>query len=127
MLDAVLRESKLRSSSIEKTKGTANGRSAIRFEDDDAYGRFMELWSPLAGEIFLDWLGTSPGLRWARCLKIVRKNFPLTERICPQNNVTGRFDIGTLRRCDRDRADMDAEIRNAEGARARVTAMRKYR
>lgn len=36
----------------------------IRFEDGGAYERSMGVWSRLAGEIFLDWLGTSPGRRW---------------------------------------------------------------
>ena len=36
----------------------------IRFEDGDAYERSMGVWSRLAGEVFLDWLGPSPGLRW---------------------------------------------------------------
>ena len=35
-----------------------------RFIDGDTYERSMGVWSRLAGEIFLDWLGTSPGLRW---------------------------------------------------------------
>lgn len=37
----------------------------IRFDDGEAYEDFMGKWSQLAGEAFLDWLGASPGLRWA--------------------------------------------------------------
>ena len=36
----------------------------IRFDDGAAYERMMGIWSRLAGEIFLDWLKPSPGLRW---------------------------------------------------------------
>jgi ubiquinone/menaquinone biosynthesis C-methylase UbiE len=36
----------------------------IRFNDAAAYERMMGKWSRRAGEIFLDWLGPSPGLRW---------------------------------------------------------------
>jgi ubiquinone/menaquinone biosynthesis C-methylase UbiE len=36
----------------------------IRFDDGQAYERSMGVWSRLAGEIFLNWLCTSPGLRW---------------------------------------------------------------
>jgi SAM-dependent methyltransferase len=36
----------------------------IRFDDGAAYEQFMGIWSRLAGEIFLDWLAPSPGLRW---------------------------------------------------------------
>jgi SAM-dependent methyltransferase len=36
----------------------------IRFDDGAAYEHFMGKWSNLAGEIFLDWLAPSPGLRW---------------------------------------------------------------
>ena len=36
----------------------------IRFDDGAAYERMMGIWSRLAGEIFLDWLAPSPGLRW---------------------------------------------------------------
>ena len=36
----------------------------IRFDDGAAYERGMGSWSRLAGQIFLDWLAPSPGLRW---------------------------------------------------------------
>ena len=36
----------------------------IRFEDGAAYERMMGVWSRLAGEVFLDWVAPSPGLRW---------------------------------------------------------------
>ncbi len=36
----------------------------IRFDNGDAYERYMGKWSQLAGEVFLDWLGPKPGLRW---------------------------------------------------------------
>jgi ubiquinone/menaquinone biosynthesis C-methylase UbiE len=36
----------------------------IRFDDGAAYERMMGNWSRRAGEIFLDWLAPSPGLRW---------------------------------------------------------------
>src|SRR5213082_2827160 len=36
----------------------------IRFEDGAAYERMMGAWSRLTGNIFLDWLAPSPGLRW---------------------------------------------------------------
>jgi SAM-dependent methyltransferase len=36
----------------------------ISFDDGGAYERSMGGWSRLAGEIFLDWLAPSPGLRW---------------------------------------------------------------
>jgi len=36
----------------------------IRFDDGAAYERMMGKWSRLAGEIFLDWLAPSSGLRW---------------------------------------------------------------
>jgi ubiquinone/menaquinone biosynthesis C-methylase UbiE len=36
----------------------------IRFNDGAAYERMMGIWSRLAGEIFLDWLAPSSGLRW---------------------------------------------------------------
>lgn len=35
-----------------------------RFDDGAAYERLMGRWSRLAGEIFLDWLAPSPGLKW---------------------------------------------------------------
>ena len=36
----------------------------IKFEDGEAYERMMGQWSRLAGEIFLDWLAPTNGLRW---------------------------------------------------------------
>ena len=36
----------------------------IQFNDGDAYDRSMGVWSQLAGEVFLDWLAPSTGLRW---------------------------------------------------------------
>jgi ubiquinone/menaquinone biosynthesis C-methylase UbiE len=36
----------------------------IRFDDGAAYERRMGHWSPLAGDIFLDWLAPRSGLRW---------------------------------------------------------------
>ncbi|MDA9520983.1 methyltransferase type 11 [Bradyrhizobium sp. CCBAU 11434] len=37
----------------------------IRFTDGAAYERFMAPWSRSAGNLFLDWLATRPGLAWA--------------------------------------------------------------
>ncbi len=37
----------------------------IRFDDGEAYERFMGRWSRLVGEVFLDWLAPAPALRWA--------------------------------------------------------------
>jgi SAM-dependent methyltransferase len=36
----------------------------IRFDDGAAYERYMEKWSQLAGETFLNWLAPKSGLRW---------------------------------------------------------------
>ena len=36
----------------------------IRFNDGAAYERYMGTWSRLAGDAFLDWLASAPGLRW---------------------------------------------------------------
>ena len=36
----------------------------IRFDDGAAYERGMGIWSRIAGEVFLDWIAPSPGLRW---------------------------------------------------------------
>jgi ubiquinone/menaquinone biosynthesis C-methylase UbiE len=36
----------------------------FRFEDGAAYERMMGTWSRLVGDVFLDWLAPSPGLRW---------------------------------------------------------------
>src|SRR5690242_20430285 len=38
--------------------------ATITFTDGDLYERTMGAWSRPAGEIFLDWLAPSPGLRW---------------------------------------------------------------
>jgi len=39
--------------------------SAIRFDDGQAYERYMGVWSRTAGELFLDWLKPVPGQAWA--------------------------------------------------------------
>jgi hypothetical protein len=36
----------------------------ICYDDGVAYERMMGIWSRAAGEIFLDWLVPSRGLRW---------------------------------------------------------------
>lgn len=36
----------------------------IRFDDGEAYERYMGKWSQLAGNAFLNWLVPQPGLRW---------------------------------------------------------------
>src|SRR5512144_1988646 len=36
----------------------------IRYDDGAAYERMMGIWSRAAGEIFLDWLAPTRGLRW---------------------------------------------------------------
>jgi SAM-dependent methyltransferase len=36
----------------------------IRFSDGAGYDRFMGVWSRLAGQDFLDWIGPSQGQRW---------------------------------------------------------------
>lgn len=41
------------------------GDGQIRFDDGEAYERFMGTWSRLEGALFLDWIGPGPGLRWA--------------------------------------------------------------
>ena len=40
------------------------GEIQIRYDDGVAYERMMGSWSRAAGELFLDWLGPSCGLRW---------------------------------------------------------------
>jgi len=40
------------------------GRTQIRYDDGVAYERMMGTWSQAAGQIFLDWLAPSHGLRW---------------------------------------------------------------
>ena len=37
---------------------------AHRFEDGNAYDRFMGCWSQVVGEVFLDWVGSRSGARW---------------------------------------------------------------
>jgi SAM-dependent methyltransferase len=36
----------------------------IRFDDGAAYDRGMGVWSQIGGQVFLDWLALSSGLRW---------------------------------------------------------------
>ena len=36
----------------------------IRFEDGAGYERMMGVWSRLAGNIFIDWVAPSAGLKW---------------------------------------------------------------
>jgi SAM-dependent methyltransferase len=36
----------------------------IRYDDGAGYERYMGRWSSLAGEVFLNWLAPTPGLRW---------------------------------------------------------------
>lgn len=36
----------------------------IRFNDGATYEGYMGAWSQLAGQVFLDWLDSEPGLRW---------------------------------------------------------------
>jgi ubiquinone/menaquinone biosynthesis C-methylase UbiE len=40
------------------------GEIQIRYDDGAAYERMMGIWSRAAGEIFLDWLAPTRGLRW---------------------------------------------------------------
>jgi SAM-dependent methyltransferase len=61
----------------------------IRFEDGDAYERYMGRWSQSAGEIFLDWLAPKSGLRW---LDVGCGNGAFTERLverCAPVSVEG--------------------------------------
>jgi ubiquinone/menaquinone biosynthesis C-methylase UbiE len=61
----------------------------IRFDDGAAYERYMGKWSQLAGEVFLDWLGASQGLRW---LDVGCGNGAFTEMVvnhCSPNSVCG--------------------------------------
>ncbi len=39
-------------------------QASIRFDDGAGYERAMGIWSQLAGQVFLDWLTPSVGLRW---------------------------------------------------------------
>lgn len=36
----------------------------IRFDNGEAYERYMGVWSQRVGDVFLDWLAPRPGLRW---------------------------------------------------------------
>jgi ubiquinone/menaquinone biosynthesis C-methylase UbiE len=38
--------------------------SQIRFDDGDAYERYMGDWSRRVGTVFLDWLARPSGLKW---------------------------------------------------------------
>lgn len=61
----------------------------IRFDDGDAYERYMGEWSQLAGETFLDWLAPRSGLRW---LDVGCGNGAFTEMIverCAPSSVEG--------------------------------------
>lgn len=51
----------------------------IRFEDGESYERMMGTWSRLAGNIFLDWLSPSNGLRW---VDVGCGNGAFTELLC---------------------------------------------
>ena len=51
-------------SRIVRPEGTLIVTDQIRFDDGDAYERYMGKWSQLAGETFLDWLAPKKGLRW---------------------------------------------------------------
>ncbi len=42
----------------------SDSSSTIRFDDGNAYERYMGIWSRLAGETFLDWLNPATGLHW---------------------------------------------------------------
>jgi SAM-dependent methyltransferase len=43
---------------------TSAAEPTLRFDDGAAYERGMGVWSQLAGDVFLDWLMPSAGLRW---------------------------------------------------------------
>ena len=49
---------------INCEKTVSMGEIKIRYDDGVAYERMMGTWSRAAGEIFLDWLAPSRGLRW---------------------------------------------------------------
>jgi len=53
--------------------------NTIRFNDGAGYERLMGVWSRLAGSVFLDWLGASPGGRW---LDVGCGNGAFTSLIC---------------------------------------------
>jgi ubiquinone/menaquinone biosynthesis C-methylase UbiE len=40
------------------------GTTEIRFDDGEAYERFMGVWSAKVGNLFIDWLKPRPRLRW---------------------------------------------------------------
>jgi SAM-dependent methyltransferase len=61
----------------------------IRFKDGAGYEPYMGKWSQLVGEIFLDWLAPTPGLRW---LDVGCGNGAFTEMIvdrCAPSSVDG--------------------------------------
>jgi len=61
----------------------------IRFDDGQAYEDFMGRWSRLAGDVFLDWLNPTPGMRWA---DVGCGNGAFTERLverCAVRHVQG--------------------------------------
>lgn len=61
----------------------------IRFNDGAAYERGMGIWSRLAGQVFLDWLAPSSGLRW---IDVGCGNGAFTELLlerCKPSNVQG--------------------------------------
>ena len=63
--------------------------AANLFTDGAAYERHMGRWSAVAGDIFLDWLGLPPGLRW---LDVGCGNGAFTERLiarCAPAEVEG--------------------------------------
>jgi SAM-dependent methyltransferase len=67
----------------------AQGQDAIRFNDGEAYERYMGEWSRLAGAIFLDWLAPKSGLEW---LDVGCGNGVFTEMLvdrCAPQSVTG--------------------------------------
>ena len=65
------------------------GSQEIRFDDGAAYERYMGVWSRLAGDAFLDWLDSAPGLRW---LDVGCGNGAFTEKLvarCAPGEVHG--------------------------------------
>jgi ubiquinone/menaquinone biosynthesis C-methylase UbiE len=50
----------------------------IRFDDGAVYERMMGIWTRFAGDLFLDWLASAPGLRW---IDVGCGNGAFTERI----------------------------------------------
>src|SRR6202166_864090 len=51
----------------------------IRFEDGAGYERMMGVWTRFAGDIFIDWVAPSPGLRW---IDVGCGNGAFTELLC---------------------------------------------